>query len=156
MRNLTIAFALGASLLGCSSLPITTEIKEDHFRFENFKRDIGPNLEYVHLMCFHKKPVGWAEPKQYPSGKQNLWVKARVLHEDFLNSEKEAFVNFNVDLKPEISYMLNREINENNITLWIQEVNTGVVVSDVKTETLERPLQVDESLRRRQCRTSSV
>lgn len=109
MKNLLTAFTLGVTLLGCSNLPIKTDIKEDHFRLENFKREQGVDLEYVHLMCFKKRPTQWAEPKQYISGEHDLWVKASVSNPDVLNSQKEAFVNFNVNLDSNKSYMLNRK-----------------------------------------------
>ncbi|PKH91431.1 hypothetical protein CXF76_11710 [Pseudoalteromonas sp. 78C3] len=156
MKNLLTAFTLGVTLLGCSNLPIKTDIKEDHFRLENFKREQGVDLEYVHLMCFNKKPTQWAEPKQYISGEHDLWVKARVSNPDVLNSQKEAFVNFNVNLDSDKSYMLNRKREGDKISIWIQEVETGTVVSQVLTDELSRPLQIDNELRKRQCRSGSI
>ncbi|WP_231612837.1 hypothetical protein [Pseudoalteromonas sp. NZS11_1] len=107
-------------------------------------------------MCFNKKPTQWAEPKQYISGEHDLWVKASVSNPDVLNSQKEAFVNFNVNLDSDKSYMLNRKREGDKISIWIQEVETGTVVSQVLTDELSRPLQIDNELRKRQCRSGSI
>ncbi|WP_231616566.1 hypothetical protein [Pseudoalteromonas sp. SWN29] len=64
MKNLLTAFTLSVTVLGCSNLPIKTDIKEDHFRFENFKREQGVEREYVNLMCYNKKPTQWANTDQ--------------------------------------------------------------------------------------------
>ncbi len=158
MKNLKLLLisALSVVSIGCSTLPLKAEIKENHFRFENFKRDKSSKLEYVHLMCFHKKPTTWAEPKQYLSGEHNLWVKASVSKRGIPSSTKEAFVNFKVKLESDKSYMLNRKIVDDKISLWIQEVDTGLGVSDVITADLENPLIIDDFLRKRQCKSGSV
>ena len=75
---------------------------------------------------------------------------------DVLNSQKEAFVNFNVNLDSDKSYMLNRKREGDKISIWIQEVETGTVVSQVLTDELSRPLQIDNELRKRQCRSGSI
>lgn len=52
--------------------------------------------------------------------------------------------------------MLNRKRDGNKISIWVQEVETGTVVSKVLTDELSRPLQVDNELRKRQCRSGSI
>lgn len=158
MKNLKLLLisTLSVASMGCSTLPFKTEIKDNHFRFENFKRDRSSKLEYVHLMCFHKKPVAWAEPKQYLSGEHDLWVKASISESNIPNSTKEAFVNFKVKLESNKSYMLNRKIVDDKISIWIQEVDTGIGVSEVLTSDLKNPLIIDDFLRKRQCESGSV
>ena len=158
MKNfkLLLISALSVASVSCSTLPLKAEIKENHFRFENFKRDKSSKLEYAHLMCFHKKPISWTEPKQYLSGEHDLWVKASISERDIPNSTKEAFVNFKVKLESNKSYMLNRKIVDNKISLWIQEVDTGIGVSKVLTSDLNNPLIIDDFLRKRQCKSGSV
>lgn len=158
MRNLKILLvsALSVASIACSTLPLKTEIKENHFRFENFKSDKASELEYIHLMCFRKKPTKWAEPKQYLSGEHDLWVKASVSERDVLNSSKEAVVNFKVKLESGKSYVLNRKIVDDKISIWIQEIDTGVKVSNVITTNLETPLIFDDLLRKRQCKSGSI
>lgn len=158
MKNfkLLLVSALSIASIGCSTVPLEAEIKENHFRFENFRRDKNSKLEYVHLMCFRKKTTTWTEPKQYLSGEHDLWVKASVSERGIPSSTKEAFVNFKVTLEPGKSYMLNRKIVDDTISIWIQEVDTGIKVSEVLTSDLKIPLINDDSLRRRQCELGSV
>ena len=58
-------------------------------------------------------------------------MKASISKRSIQDSRKEAFVNFKVKLALGKSYMLNRKLVEDKILLWIQEVDTGLGVSDV-------------------------
>jgi len=145
-----------ALLVSCSLFPIKTEIQEGHFRFENFKRDKGLDREYVYLLCYRKKPSDWFEPRQYIAGEHVLWVKAHTNKRSVKNSAKEAYVNFDIKLLPDKSYMLNREIDKNSISIWIQETETGNVVSEVKTVDLERPFLMQELHDKKMCDSSTI
>lgn len=155
-KSLILLCLSGLLVNGCSVLPLQTKIKENHFRFENFKRDIENDKEYVHLLCANHKPVGWTQPKQYPSGEHDLWVRAVTYRSHIPHSRKEAFTHIKVTLAPEKSYMLNREIRGDKIAMWIQEVDTGTCVSEVVTAQLERPLGWDYHQRVQQCRQGSI
>ena len=113
-------------------------------------------LEYVYLMCLHKRPISWTTPKQFISGEHDLWVKADISDRGIPNSIKEAVVNFKVTLDSNKSYMLNREIKDEKISLWIQEVDTGDVVSQTLIKDLKRPLASDHYSSKEQCKSSSV
>ena len=152
--NLILLLIMSTFLFGF--LPIKTTIKADHFRFENFKRDKSVNQEFVHLMCFEKKPTSWAQPKQYPAGKHLLWVKALTYRQGVPASEKNAFAKFEVQLEAGKSYMLNRKIEGEQISIWIQEVETGNKVSTIEVTELKRPLLEEYQLRKDQCRLGSI
>lgn len=141
---------------GFSLLPFESEIKEGHFRFENFKQTKGPQQEYVHLMCYAKKPTSWAQPKQYLAGEHQLWVKADISRRGVPASNKHAFAQFNVELQEGKSYMLNRKIDGEKIAMWIQEVETGIGVSDIVVADLNQPLLEEWQLRRDQCREGTI
>ncbi|TWX47206.1 hypothetical protein [Colwellia hornerae] len=142
--------------MSCSNFPVKAEVKENHFRFENFKRDNSSTLEYVYLMCSHQKLTGWAEPKQYVSGFHDLWVKASISERYVPTSRRVAFVNFKVHLDANKSYMLNRQVVDDKVSLWIQDVDSGLSVSDVLTSDLKNPLWIVNSLRKKQCESGSV
>lgn len=158
MKKCTLATGavLVAALMGCSALPIKSEIKENHFRFENFEREGSLTQEYIHLLCFNQKPTGWTEPRQYKSGPQSLWVLASISERDIANSTKQAFYKFDITLESKKSYMLNRKRSGNNLSVWIQEADTGRRVSAVKTKELERDVMNDYFLRKKRCQASSV
>jgi hypothetical protein len=147
---------ISVTLLGCSVLPIKVGIKDNHFRFQNFKKEKSSTLEYIHLMCFHKKETGWIESKQYLSGEHNLWVKASISKRFIPSSNKEAFVNFKVNLDSDKSYILNRKLAEGNISIWIQELDTGLRISDVLVAPLKQPLLIERNLRRAQCESVTI
>ncbi|WP_448550095.1 hypothetical protein [Thalassotalea fusca] len=52
--------------------------------------------------------------------------------------------------------MLNRKIDKNTISIWIQEVETGDVVSKVKAVDLERPLLMTGLRNKKMCESSTI
>ncbi len=157
MKKMNILWLfLSSALVSCSHLPVKAQVKEHHFRLENFSAEQGTKSELVYLMCFHKRPTEWSAPKQYLAGEHQLWVKASVEDRGLGQDVKEAFVQFKVKLEAGKSYMLNRAIEDNQISLWIQETETGAKASDVIVTKLKQPLLVEENLRKTQCREGTV
>ena len=156
--SLLLITILCALFSGCSIFPIQTEVKQDHYRFENFIRKIQSEHEYIYLSCFRQRPTGWRNPKQYPAGEQNLWITAKLTKPYIQKLIKEAHFNFKVTLESGKSYMPNREIDGEKISLWIQEVETGIRVSDVLVADLEIHLSddTDDNYRKTQCESSTV
>jgi hypothetical protein len=153
MKTLLSVVFVVVFLIGCSQMPVV--VKDNYFRFENFKRDVGQPQEYVYLMCLRKRPTYWSEPKQFLSGEHELWIKAIIRGKDTYNTEREAVANFKVTLDGGTSYMVNRKLQDDNISLWIQEVDTGLVVSNVITQELIIPRSFG-SLRKKQCASSTI
>jgi len=158
MKTFKYFFTFFVSLFffGCSILPLKTELKVDHFRFENFKRDVSYPSELVHLMCYRKKPTNWAEPKQYLGGEHELWVEANISDSASPTSEKEAFVFFKVKLDSGKSYMLNRNIEGEKISIWIQETESALKVSEVITTDLHLAAFGKGNFRKRRCKSGSI
>ena len=52
MRNYKniLTYSVSIFLASCGVLPIESEIKENHFRFENFKQDIKSPSELVYYV----------------------------------------------------------------------------------------------------------
>ncbi len=155
-NSLFITSVLSVFLFGCSTLPFQAEVKDEHFRLENFKDDKGKDIDYVYLNCFHKRPTAWSEPKQFEAGEHDLWVRAVTARRGVGNSKKEAFVNFKMELEAGKSYMFNRKFTDDEASIWIQESASGKVVSDVLTAKLRTPLIIDDNLRKTQCESGSV
>jgi len=141
-------------LSGCSILPLKKEIEINHFRFENFKQDVGEPSELVYLMCFKKRPTSWAEPKQYLGGEHELWVEANVSTSPMNN--KEAFVFFQVKLDPGKSYRLNRKIEGEKISIWIQNSESALRVSEIITTDLNVVALGKKVFRQKRCKAGSI
>jgi len=141
-------------LAACSISPLEREIEVNHFRFENFKKDIRTPSELVYLMCYRKRPTSWAEPKQYLGGEHELWVEANVSASSM--NYKEAFVFFKVKLDSGKSYMLNRKIEGEKISIWIQETGNALRVSDIITTDLKKTVFENRTLRQKRCKTGSI
>lgn len=156
MRNYKniLTYSVSIFLASCGVLPIESEIKENHFRFENFKQDIKSPSELVYLMCYRKRPTSWAQPKQYLGGEHELWVEANI-SDSPINNE-EAFVFFKVKLDSGKSYMLNRKIEDKKISIWIQESESDVKVSEVITTDLKIAALGKRSFRKKRCKTGSI
>ena len=151
---LTMICCLTIILSGCSSVQLTPEVKEGYFRFLNFTKRESHRVSFVYLMCFRQKPTGWRNPKEYRSGKHNLVVKAVIEQPGY--GSKEAYANFNVDLDSGKRYMLNKKGDNAKISIWIQDVDTGVIVSDIVVSDLKNALVYEESIRKKQCKASSI
>jgi len=152
-----ILFAL-LSIVAFNShaVPLNGSIETGKFRFENFQQDRSKNIEYVYLMCFHKKVTPYIYAKQMLAGEHDLWVKATSSRRGVKNSIKEAIVNFKVNLEAGKNYQLNRKKTDGEIAIWIQNIDTGEIVSNVIKTKLKIRLIVDERLRRKQCQSGSV
>jgi len=151
-----LTYSVSLFLVSCGVLPIKSEIKVNHFRFENFKQDISYPSELIYLMCFRKRPTSWAEPKQYLSGEHKLWVEANISHPASPTSDKEAFVFFKVKLDSKKSYMLNRKIEGRKISIWIQETESALKVSEVITTDLNIAVFGKRTFRQKQCKNGSI
>lgn len=147
---------LNLVLLGFSVFTKDPTVKDNHFRFENFKREISSTLEYVYLLCSHKKVTHWTQAKQYQSGAHDLWVKASTVKSGIPSTRKETYVNFKVTLDAGKSYMLNREINNDDIALWIQEIETGIKVSPIISSKLDYPRFKNENDAKYRCKAGTI
>ncbi len=154
--KILIIIILAATISSCGILPFKESVKDDHFRFENFKRNITSKEIYVHLMCYRKQPVGWAQPKQYLAGQHVMWVKAMTQDRNFPSSTKYAFAKFAVNLQAGKSYMLNRKLDGSSISMWIQEIETGIHASNIIVTQLKTPLLVEDKRRLDQCRSGTI
>lgn len=153
--RLLLASIISSFLLGCETLPIRAEIKEDHYRFENFVQNVEPKHEYIFMACHRHKPTGWNVAKQYPAGPQNLWIKAAKYTTTTSNVPRVAYFNLQTNLEAGKSYMPNRKIEGNKIALWIQEVESGERVTEILEAELKFPV-AETIVSHKQCKTSSV
>jgi hypothetical protein len=151
-----LTFFVSVFIASCGILPLKTEMKVDHFRFENFKRDISSPSELVYLMCYRKKPTHWSEPKQYLGGEHELWVEANISEPTSPTSDKEAFVLFKIKLDSGKSYMLNRKIEGEKISIWIQDTESGLKVSKVITTDLNIAAFGKRTFRKKRCKSGSI
>lgn len=156
MKSTLLSVALFTGFLsGCEVLPIQTEIKQDHFRFQNFVQNVQPDHEYIFLACHRHQPTGWSVAKQYPAGAHNIWIKAEKFDDELTGQPKVAYFNVKTTLEAGKSYMPIRKIDGKKITLWIQEVDSGKRVSDKLESELRWPLAESIS-NHEQCITSTV
>ncbi|TRY30659.1 hypothetical protein [Aliiglaciecola sp. M165] len=155
-RNLIIVCLASLVVFGCSTLPIETALKDEHFRIENFQRNIDDPRESLFLMCSNNQLVNWHAAGQFPAGEYDLMVIA-VSNKRFVpHSRKEAEVRFNVNLESGKNYTLNRKREGNDISVWIQDAESGKRVSDVQTTTMKLPLGNTYRRRLHECRTGTA
>lgn len=142
---------------GCANVPVKAEVQEGKFRFENFKDDRGYDLQYVHLMCRYKRPIAWAESTiQYDAGPQSLWIKADIITARKERSAGEAYVHFDVDLAAGHTYTVKRDIKGHDISIWIENMDTGEKITEVAQAVLKPKLLVEDNLRKTQCEQGTV
>jgi len=126
-----VLILLSSAILSCSNMQISKDIDEDKFRFQNFQVLSGPVLESVSLLCYRKKITDWHGARQYEAGEHTLLVKAEI------KFERQAYVTFNVKLNAGHNYILNRTIENEEISIWIEDIDSGMKVSTIETAQLK-------------------
>lgn len=156
LKNQLIAYS-ALVMSACSLIPVSTGVKEGHFRVENTSYDpINNTIEFVYLMCHNKKPTSWIAARQYPAGHHNLWVKATFQEVGLYHSYREAYVNFDITLPEGGNYQLAHSITNDEISIWFQDVESHKPYSKIMTTALKRHKVADGKLRLQQCRSGSV
>lgn len=156
-KKLLLIAPLVASLTACAMFPFEKEVQDGHFRVENFSYDhMNDTIEYVYLMCHNKKPTSWTAARQYPAGEHDLWVKATFQNVGVSHSYREAFVNFKMELPAGGNYQLAHEIQNETVSIWLQDVETKEKASEVITTSLNRKNVGDSGKRIQQCQQGTV
>jgi hypothetical protein len=156
MKKFTLLLAAVGSVAvsACSTITSEPQVRDGSVRLENLRLKEPDNVTNVYLMCYKKRPTGWNEPKQYKAGQHELWVKAVVKSPS--NGNKELVTRFNVNLAAGNSYTLSRKLDGDNISIWLQNSNTGEVVSDVISAELKMALTYDDNVSQKQCKSSTI
>jgi len=122
---------VAAVSFSCSNMKAPKKIDEGKFRFQNFEVLSGPQLESIRLLCYRKKPSDWFGARQYEAGEHKLFVRAEI------EPRRQAYVSFNVKLAAGHNYILNRTIEGESISIWIEDIDSGLTVSTTETTQLE-------------------
>ncbi len=154
--KLGLAIVTCLAVTSCGITPFKRDIADGKFRLESFHIPYKTLDTRIYLMCNKKKPVGWAVAKQYPAGKHSLWVKVDVKPRS-MGYRGQAHINFEMEFEAGKNYRLNKKADGRNITVWIEEKDTGIVKSKVITTYLHQPMQYGEKkLRLRQCQRGTI
>ncbi|XOV80135.1 MAG: hypothetical protein ACFHVJ_04065 [Aestuariibacter sp.] len=143
-------------LSGCSVFPIQTSVEAGHSRLENFILDDGTRLEQIRLMCYRNKLNDRSSARQLEAGDHALWVKARIETRGLPNRTLEGYAQLNAKLHEGKEYTLNRKVEDDSITLWIQELDSNQRVSEVASIELQQPVFNNAAWQRSQCKSSTV
>ena len=142
---------------GCSVLPFKVGIDDGNFRFENFKDDRGAEQVFIGLMCHKKRLIGWELSKQYLAGEHNLWILVSTNRKGIINSNKETILHLKVDLAERGNYILkNKNISENEMSVWIEDVDTHQIVSPLMKAVLKSPLNNNYEKKKNMCETGTI
>lgn len=132
-------------------MQIKASIEAEHYRFENFK-DIGSKYrEYLVRGCRDddNNAHSWQVPRQYKEGNDTFWVQASMSKPSVPDSMYYAYAEISANFEENKSYMLNRQRNGFNVSIWVQEVDTGIVVSNT-VKTTYKPELINENKRRQE------
>ena len=154
MKNYGFVFLFSSLfvLFGCATFPLKVDIKDNHYRLENFKVTGSQYSEYLTRGCLYTEPNthSWQIPQQYlkNSGKEKFWIQAS-LSKNGVPGVHYTYVSLSADFEANKSYMLNRKRVEFKVSIWIQEVETGTIVSNIAKGTY-MPAVADQNKKRRQ------
>ena len=158
MKRFIYAFLLPIFTLGgCAHLPFEKEVNPGHFRLENYSYDhMNDSIEYIYTLCHQHKPTSWIAARQYPAGTHNIWVKATFQEVGIWHSYREAFVNFEMTFPEGGNYQWVSKIDQGNISIWLQDVDTHEASSEIITTPLKRHNIGDNGKIIQQCKEGSV
>lgn len=153
-----IIFLVVTFLSACSIFNSDNDVKEGHFRIANHVSDIPTKsaVAYLYVMCNEQRPVSWVSKREYPSGQQNLLVKATFHKTNKPSLSLEAYVNFDMNFLEGESYQLMYDLLDENISVWLQSSQSSEPISNIITTPLKRQNINDSQMRLEHCRSSSV
>ncbi|BFT30905.1 hypothetical protein D210916BOD24_20810 [Alteromonas sp. D210916BOD_24] len=132
------------------------QVQPDEARIEFFAQRVESEKEYVQLMCRNHRLSDEFLLRDVEAGKHVLYVRARVINSnlDFQNV-REAIVKFDVTLEGGKRYSLSQSREGDQMKIWLQESDTGLIASQIIDTTIEVPQMVG-NLRVKQCREGTV
>ncbi|WP_412722608.1 hypothetical protein [Alteromonas sp. D210916BOD_24] len=158
--TLTASMLLLSTLCACSSvvdmIAQQAQVQPDEARIEFFAQRVESEKEYVQLMCRNHRLSDEFLLRDVEAGKHVLYVRARVINSnlDFQNV-REAIVKFDVTLEGGKRYSLSQSREGDQMKIWLQESDTGLIASQIIDTTIEVPQMVG-NLRVKQCREGTV
>ncbi|MCC2615324.1 hypothetical protein LJ739_03620 [Aestuariibacter halophilus] len=156
IKNVLFAVTVAVGVNGCAVINADDTIAADSIAFENFNNQDDASPQRVQLMCHNQMPTEWNRPLQFEQGQHKLWVQATLRQRDVPASEREAYVLLEAELDGGKRYMLNRSIDDDTITVWVQERETGKQVSNAVSATLAFPSAHEQGLKSQRCKSGTV
>lgn len=162
IQSSLLIVALGALVSGCSSTQ--ENIAQTNAVIKNTAFETNLEKDLLHVLCKGKKPVKWVQNYSFEAGKQSVLVKvenySRInMTEVPLQKEvRSTYAQLTVDLVDGQNYIINRKrVNSDdnlNMTVWIQNEETGQIVSNKADVTLVKPKVLEQAYEARACRAS--
>jgi hypothetical protein len=107
-------------------------------------------------MCENNRPNDEIEILDVEAGEHILYVRSRVINSNLLfKNVREAVVRLDVNLEGGKRYTLNQDREDDNVTLWLQEADTGLIVSETVSTTMGLTSAIG-NLRMKQCQEGTV
>lgn len=147
-------------LVACTSVEKVIDeqatIQPNEARIDFYVQRLERKREFVQLMCENNRPNDEIEILDVEAGEHILYVRASVINSNLLfKNVREAVVRLDVNLEGGKRYTLNQDREDDNVTLWLQEADTGLIVSDTVSTTMGITSAVG-NLRMKQCQEGTV
>lgn len=147
-------------LVACTSVGKVIDeqatIQPNEARIDFYVQRLDRQREFVQLMCENNRPNDEIEILDVEAGEHILYVRASVINSNLLfKNVREAVVRLDVNLEGGKRYTLNQDREDDNITLWLQEADTGLIVSETVSTTMGLTSAVG-NLRMKQCQEGTV
>lgn len=147
-------------LVACTSVGKVIDeqatIQPNEARIDFYVQRLDRQREFVQLMCENNRPNDEIEILDVEAGEHILYVRASVINSNLLfKNVREAVVRLDVNLEGGKRYTLNQDREDDNVTLWLQEADTGLIVSETVSTTMGLTSAVG-NLRMKQCQEGTV
>lgn len=147
-------------LVACTSVEKVIDeqatIQPNEARIDFYVQRLDRQREFVQLMCENNRPNDEIEILDVEAGEHILYVRSRVINSNLLfKNVREAVVRLDVNLEGGKRYTLNQDREDDNVTLWLQEADTGLIVSETVSTTMGLTGAIG-NLRMKQCQEGTV
>jgi len=147
-------------LVACTSVEKVIDeqatIQPNEARIDFYVQRLDRQREFVQLMCENNRPNDEIEILDVEAGEHILYVRASVINSNLLfKNVREAVVRLDANLEGGKRYTLNQDREDDNVTLWLQEADTGLIVSETVSTTMGITSAVG-NLRMKQCQEGTV
>jgi len=157
-RSMLITAVIGASMLSaCTSVPVTTSPDDSQWRLRNFLDNGLAQTVRVYNFCYNGKESDFVAARDFAPGEHTVVTKITQTFNNIESKPKEAYATLKGDFEAGNTYVFQKDIEENQATLWIANVETGKAVSEQVQVTLAIGEVVDnEQRQRRRCMASTL
>lgn len=145
------------SLAACSSAPVKTSPDDSHWRLRNTLDDGFTETVRVYNYCYRGKQAGFIPARDFKEGSHSIVARITQHFNHVESKPREGFVVLSGDFESGKTYAFQNQIEDNEATVWIADVENSEAVTPKEVVVLGIPDVVDhQTYKNRRCKVSTL